>query len=200
MEYKDCIACAEQIRSNAILCRHCKTRQDDLSFKASEESSKSVSQKPMSSSVECPRCSEMAFQWGKCDRCGYKAHNLTQTTKRSNELGWGLLFDAREENRPSRNKFRFNLILSIALTVVVVVGTAVIYPESWSNFVSTVFQTQNPYFKRGYEAAELYAEKGQTFGYAYAYCTVLGANVPGLPDAEAVNQFIKGCQTYILEP
>lgn len=36
-ELKACVACAEQIQSNARLCKHCKTRQDDPDFVQSDE-------------------------------------------------------------------------------------------------------------------------------------------------------------------
>jgi hypothetical protein len=44
-ETKPCIACAEDIRSNAVLCKYCKTRQDDVSFKQTKSSTSASSNK-----------------------------------------------------------------------------------------------------------------------------------------------------------
>jgi len=40
-ETKSCIACAEDIKSAAMLCKHCNTRQDEASFRGKETSSQS---------------------------------------------------------------------------------------------------------------------------------------------------------------
>ena len=49
-ETKPCVACAEEIRSNAVLCKHCQTRQDDASFKQTRSSTSTSSTKQKSKS------------------------------------------------------------------------------------------------------------------------------------------------------
>ncbi len=63
MTSKRCIACAEDIKVDAILCKHCKTKQDDLGFqpagidKLIPDSPKSKSEKNLNQ--HCPKCKQV---------------------------------------------------------------------------------------------------------------------------------------------
>jgi hypothetical protein len=59
-ENKTCIACAEEIKASALLCKHCKTRQDDETFEmaASKPRKKGA---PASAEEEAPSKSGFIF-------------------------------------------------------------------------------------------------------------------------------------------
>ena len=101
-KFKDCIACAEQIQANAMLCKHCKTRQDDESFKPIEKSANTDRREPMPSSLECPRCSEKTYLNAVCDRCGFKGQQQPGLADSPKKTGWGLLVETTEENQTAR--------------------------------------------------------------------------------------------------
>lgn len=87
---KNCIACAEEIKSAALLCKHCGTRQDDSNFIQNYESpiitpseldllvAKKVDEPkgpPLLDEIDldlsCPSCmSLISSKWLYCDICG----------------------------------------------------------------------------------------------------------------------------------
>lgn len=59
---KDCIACAEEIKFEAKLCKHCGTRQDETEFSDSRKSSSRTDDKKSSKQVKgtlCPKCRQI---------------------------------------------------------------------------------------------------------------------------------------------
>jgi hypothetical protein len=53
-EAKTCIACAEEIKANALLCKHCSTRQDDVKFKTTKSATSAASTKLKTKSSSSP--------------------------------------------------------------------------------------------------------------------------------------------------
>ena len=51
---KPCIACSEDIKSSALLCKHCQTRQDDVKFEQTKSSTSAASTKLKSKSSSSP--------------------------------------------------------------------------------------------------------------------------------------------------
>lgn len=75
-EFKDCIACAEPIRHNAVLCRHCKTRQDDPGFQESGFQSKGRKQKQSpQKALACLSCGNPDAGDFFCSLCGEQLQN-----------------------------------------------------------------------------------------------------------------------------
>lgn len=69
---KDCIACAEEIKLNAVLCKHCGTRQDNGDFLAIPGQEKSLAiEKSGTSDSACGRCNSPGqHDFGTCTSCG----------------------------------------------------------------------------------------------------------------------------------
>jgi hypothetical protein len=68
MNQKQCVACAEEIKSAAKICRFCSTLQDDSRFLETSTSNLSISE---SNQVGCGRCgSQNPDQSSECSSCG----------------------------------------------------------------------------------------------------------------------------------
>ena len=97
--FKECIACAEEILVNAALCKHCKTRQDDPTFKRNPVIDQEATERLQGS--DCPRCSEQAFVNEVCERCGYRAKRSSNAARKP-KARWDQLVDSTDEKRIER--------------------------------------------------------------------------------------------------
>jgi hypothetical protein len=71
MTNKECIACAEEIKAQAKLCKHCGTRQDDSEFSKPKKSSSTNS--PTQKITKCLICSTKLnkAESSVCDNCQF---------------------------------------------------------------------------------------------------------------------------------
>lgn len=82
---KECIACAEVIRSKALLCRYCGTLQDDPRFAQPIEEEKPLAVESESNETflkpqlreHCESCNAAIYSdWNFCDQCGVSRREL----------------------------------------------------------------------------------------------------------------------------
>lgn len=211
---KSCVACAEDIKPQALLCRWCGTRQDNPDY--ASPPSVPHPEKVTSDSGPEPNGIESTLAWDKQVLNGRQ--NLMHAAE-SRDYSSTEDFETPSSKvpyyrRPSSSRgeaaevsqtFPILRVLAIVVACVLFVsGLAYTYnPDYRYQFdalFTNLFSSEGSYYKKGFEdARKLGASQNQTAGFAVTYCSII-ANASGLEEAVARNEYFKGCVDFVQKP
>jgi hypothetical protein len=211
---KACVACAEDIKPNALLCRWCGTKQDNPEYVRAVSGTQA--EQPAIVLEDKPVAVESALPWNKQvldDR-----QNLIGVIEGSDsplsEDSQNPQIKKPSYTRPGnsdddsgqvkRNLPAVKVITIISAIALFVSGLAYTYNPDYryqfDSLMTNLFSNNSSYYQAGFnDARKLGASQHQTVGYASVYCSLI-TDAIGLSEADARNEYLKGCMDYVTSP